>query len=1062
MKVMSSALKCARCGAPLPDFGPEGHCPACLLTLAMGEAAEMAVETATTREFSRWFGDYELIEEIARGGMGVVYRARQISLNRPVALKMILDAYHASTTILTRFQIEAEAAAQLNHPNIVPVYETGVHKAKRFLSMKLVDGGTLAQRLEEFTLEERSPAGRQNKIASLLATVAGAVHHAHQRGVLHRDLKPANILLDSEGRPHVADFGLAKLAEDQTGLTQEGSFLGTPAYMAPEMTSTNQEVTTAADIYSLGAILYHLLTGRPPFQGATALETVRQAAEQEPAPPNRVNPAVHKDLATICLKCLNKEPGRRYLSARDLAEDLTRWQNGETISAVPATWVDQVLRWRRRNPLLAVMAATVVALLALVAVISTAAAFRIERARRAAVTLEAVATQKLWDCYLAQARAERLTGKAGRRFDALGAISNAVGIHPSLELRNEAIAAMALSDIRAIPFAPPEELHVVRIEVDWPRRRYAAALTNGDVSLRGLDDHLEQLRLPGQGSGVKTLGDFSADGRWLCVNYEDDSTSYWDLKTGEARHKFAHIASAGFTLDAREMVVVATNGDTQLFDLRTGDPERKAHIRGLPLAWNPKGRTFAYCRETNVVVADALTGKALKRFDFDNYVFSAAWSPDGVHLAVASYDKLLFIVNAETGEKQALAGHQGAVTSVAFSPDGSLLASDSWDGKLRLWDPHSGREIVNIPASSEGVSFAPDGRHLSVLGDSDSHVELFEIALNDVMSEAPKPPGGPQGQSYDALLFSKSGDWLAASENQTVTLWNPETMRPLARAAGLGASSSQRTAAGPGVFTWDNRGFYRLPVNETNGVWSAGTIETFRPTIPAALAARVPAELFTNFTEDAQPERSSASTNDEIVAVSFEDHAYVFDMKRNALQAVTGAQDWMKFLGVSPDGKRVATGGWNHRNVKIWNAETGEIEKELTTGYSPNEAFSPDGRWLVTSTADKIGFWRTSDWQLDHDLARPPWSLASPLCFSRDSKMLALTYTRGIVRLISPDTGATLAQLEPTPDNEVIALALNGDNSELAMTRYGEPPEVWHLRKIQGELAAMGLNWSDQ
>ena len=254
MDAMATTLKCARCGAPLPDFGPEGHCPACLLSLALGPAEPRDPDDAVAArpDFSRWFGDYELLEEISRGGMGVVYRARQISLNRRVALKMILDAEHASAAINTRFQIEAEAAAQLNHPNIVPVYETGVHQGRRFLSMKLVEGGSLAERLPEFALRADSSPARQHAVAGLTAAVAGAVHHAHQRGVLHRDLKPANILFDAEGSPHVADFGLAKIVEDQTVLTQTGAFIGTPAYMAPEMVSVDQQqVTTAADISAL-------------------------------------------------------------------------------------------------------------------------------------------------------------------------------------------------------------------------------------------------------------------------------------------------------------------------------------------------------------------------------------------------------------------------------------------------------------------------------------------------------------------------------------------------------------------------------------------------------------------------------------------------------------------------------------------------------------------------------------------------------------------------------------------------------------------------------------------
>ncbi|MEO8428187.1 MAG: WD40 repeat domain-containing serine/threonine protein kinase [Verrucomicrobiota bacterium] len=412
---MSDENLCVECGAPLPAELPKGLCSRCALSGALelgndqssvaapresaaaffaapGSEKSTALSSDAATASLRQFGDYELLEEIARGGMGIVYKARQISLDRIVALKLLLLGKYASQEFIHRFRIEASAVASLQHPNIVAIHEVGVHQDQHYFAMDFVDGPNLAQ----FIGTQPLPAKRA---ASYVKTVAEAIQFAHTRRILHRDLKPSNVLIDSNDQPRVRDFGLAKRfgvppsggsGPGDTGtpswnLTVTGQVLGSPNFMPPEQASGRRgQMGPPSDVYSLGAILYHALTGRPPFVGEALSDTLHQVLNTDPVAPRLLVPSLPADLETICLKCLQKEPAKRFQSAQELADELGRFVRDEPIQARPVSRPEKLWRWSRRKPAIASLGAATILLLLAIAIGSPIAAFRISHARHGA------------------------------------------------------------------------------------------------------------------------------------------------------------------------------------------------------------------------------------------------------------------------------------------------------------------------------------------------------------------------------------------------------------------------------------------------------------------------------------------------------------------------------------------------------------------------------------------------------------------------------------------------------------------------------------------------------
>ena len=421
---MPEASQCAECGTALPPNWPRGLCSACALrgALELSNGPDHALHPEDTASISppqrptptgqlptlKYFGDYELLEEIARGGMGIVYRARQKSLDRIVAVKLLLLGQYASEEFIHRFRIEASAAASLQHPNIVAIHEVGVHQDQHYFTMDFVDGPNLAQLVRDQPLTAKRAAG-------YVKTIAEAIHFAHTRRILHRDLKPSNVLIDSNDQPRVTDFGLAKKLSDESDLTLTGQVMGSPSFMPPEQALGDRgTMGPASDVYSLGAILYHALTGRPPFVGQSVADTLHQVETKEPIAPRLLVPSVPVDLETICLKCLEKEPGRRYATAAELAEDLGRWLQLIPIRARPMSTPARTMRWARRNPVgTALIASLALALLVSVFLLKVINEARTNE-REAVNVINARLKRNITELWISSSHYGRRVGRRGR------------------------------------------------------------------------------------------------------------------------------------------------------------------------------------------------------------------------------------------------------------------------------------------------------------------------------------------------------------------------------------------------------------------------------------------------------------------------------------------------------------------------------------------------------------------------------------------------------------------------------------------------------------------------
>jgi eukaryotic-like serine/threonine-protein kinase len=1020
------------------------------------------------------FGDYELLGEIGQGGGGVVYQARQRSLGRLVALKVILAGRLASEAERQRFRNEAEAVAGLDHPHLVPVYEVGEHDGHPYFSMKLLTGGSLA---EAVAGKGWAAGGRekQRQAAQVLALVARAVHHAHQRGVLHRDLKPANVLLDEQGQPHVTDFGLAKRLEVAAGQhTQTGAIVGTPGYMAPEQASGRKgAVSTASDVYGLGAILYAVLTGRPPFQADSVLETLLAVQQQEPVPPSRVVGAVDRDLETICLKCLRKEPVGRYLSAEALAEDLERWLTGEPIQARPVGRVERSWRWCRRNPGLALATGAASVLLAAVAVVSTLSSWWLKEQLHQTQAAEREGKKQLFEAKLAQARASRWSGRAGRRFNGLKTLAEAAELAHALELgpeallslRNEAIACMALADLRldrqwdGYPPGTPQ----TGIAFDATMERYARVDENGNITVRRFTDNRELIPITGVGapdSSQRRLDwrrslRFSPDGRFLAAGKQYDGPmpiDVWELSG--PKHLFKGESTAGFysfdfSPDSRLLAADGPNGSIVLYDIQARKvTERIAFGRPIEcLRFSPSGDRLACCSGTQVHVLDLAGYPVCPPLSHPKATTMLSWSADGQLLTVAFGDYIFigeqqsYLWDVTTGEQRGSHKDPDGLKSVSLSPRGSLLATTGIES-TRLWEPLTGQELLST--SGLATEFSRDGRWLG-FGYAGAEVGRWEVASGE---ECQLLYCG-RGNVY-FLDVSPDGRLLISKSSEGFRFWDVVTGKPLATLpAGELGSLLFDHSSGRYLVSTGRSGLHRWPIRlQTEG---PSALLRIGPAEPVSLPPGYPPSLGAAVLT---PDGRTLLTN-------MNGNGLVIDLARPEKNPRWLGSNIGQFIAISPDSKWVVTSRLDDYEAKLWDAQTGKWVRDFSGIRRAFLRFSPDNQWLLFGTAQEHIFYKVGSWQPGPRLRRANGGNLNlgVMAFSRDGKTVAISSSIRVIRLIDAASGVELASLDSPVSVHLSSLAFTPDGSRLvAGTEYGMI-ELWDLRRIRTQLGEMGLDW---
>lgn len=1040
---MMTQRTCGKCGAPVRAVGPDKLCLNCLLDSAIEPDSSLEItsesnasakpdSTGTTRTL---FGDYELMEELGRGGMGVVYKARQGSLNRVVAIKMLPFGTLAAPQFIKRFMAEAAAAASLQHPNIIAIHEVGAREGQYFFVMDYIDGQSLAH------LASTEPLST-TQAARYLKTLAEAIGYAHDRGIIHRDLKPSNILIESAtNRLRITDFGLARRIDGESTLTVTGQVLGSPHFMAPEQ-AAGTEAGKAADIYALGGILFFLLTSRAPFQGVSLEAILQQVLSSEPISPRLLNPAVPRDLETICLKCLQKEPENRYATAQELAAELGRCLADEPIQARPASPFEKMLRWRRRKPVLAASLLVTLALALIVLLGSPIAAYRINQARKNAVDQGNQARN--------EARRAEASEFAARQ-SAYAADINLAGM--ALEENNLA-RARELLDRYLSGSGKQKDLR----GWEW---RYLRG--------RSRSDEFATLKSRSENSKWILSVAFSPDGAFLAAASQDGKVTLWSVKDrrkiGELLHQGA-VRSIAFSPQGGSLATAAVDGLMRIWELRTFQTvwQAPADIEMLAgsVAFSPDGTLLARGGSSGDVLVSNMVSKIEFKLETGEWgITEIAFAPDGRSLATRNNQGSLRVWDVATRKVKHVLPHGGwGESSIAFSVDGTILASTGPDRVLNLWRMDTGKLLksaTNRFGFPTGAVFSPDGKILAV-ANSEHTITLRDVETWSSLAEL-KGHLAP----VSSIAYSHDGTLLATgSDDGEVKLWSPSAPPQDAQTLSLPANTK-------GAFAPDFRKFVLLGPNQRIEVVDSSSLTKLRSfSVSETNVTSIglsPDGIFLGL----------GTKSGKVVVYQTEDDNLGIRLEFDAREEIRG-------IAFSGDGEKLAVCG--SQTIHLWGLSSKselfrlkhfdgdwgvENEQNLTRFFERSRTirFSPDGKLLACSARNGVvKLWNLAGSPNPRELRAHDDYITDLAIFDQSRKLATSSWDRTVkiwdtatLRLLVVLQGSVgdPTAVSGTADGSRIVVAASDGTIALWIPDRHHPVQVAALRSRSPSLAAVGF-----